>query len=114
MVFYPHSFLLYFSIWILQEPKLFESTIRANIALGAPGATDEQIEAAARMANCDAFIKSFPVREEVTGTSSDESTKLTFYACFLMPLSCLPQKGYDTEVGYVMAFLRCFSFHLFR
>jgi len=45
---------------VQQEPKLFECTIRQNIALGAPGASDEEIENAARMANAHDFIKSFP------------------------------------------------------
>jgi ATP-binding cassette subfamily B (MDR/TAP) protein 1 len=45
---------------VSQEPKLFAASIRDNIASGAPGATDEQIEQAARMANAHDFIVSFP------------------------------------------------------
>lgn len=45
---------------VQQEPKLFECSIRQNIALGAPWATDQEIEDAARMANADDFIRSFP------------------------------------------------------
>lgn len=45
---------------VQQEPKLFEMTVRQNIALGAPGATDEEIEEAARMANAHDFIIAFP------------------------------------------------------
>lgn len=45
---------------VQQEPKLFECSIRENIALGAPGATTEQIEKAARMANAHDFISAFP------------------------------------------------------
>ena len=45
---------------VSQEPKLFALSIRENIALGCPGATDEQIEKAARMANAHDFIMSFP------------------------------------------------------
>jgi ATP-binding cassette subfamily B (MDR/TAP) protein 1 len=45
---------------VSQEPKLFAASIRENIASGAPGATDEQIEQAARMANAHDFIVSFP------------------------------------------------------
>jgi ATP-binding cassette, subfamily B, bacterial len=36
---------------------LFSETIRENIAYGAPDATDEQIEAAARVAQADGFIR---------------------------------------------------------
>jgi len=45
---------------VQQEPKLFECSIRQNIALGAPGATDEQVENAARLANAHDFISAFP------------------------------------------------------
>lgn len=39
---------------------MFAKSIRENISLGAPGATQEQIEAAAKMANAHEFIMSFP------------------------------------------------------
>lgn len=45
---------------VSQEPKLFEWSIRENIAAGFPGATNEQIEEAARMANAHDFIMEFP------------------------------------------------------
>jgi len=41
---------------VTQETILFNTTIAENIAYGTPGATQEQIEAAARMANAEAFI----------------------------------------------------------
>jgi len=47
-----------------QEPKLFATTIRRNIAYGCPGASDKQIEEAARLANAHEFIKSFPLGYE--------------------------------------------------
>lgn len=43
-----------------QEVLLFGGTIRENIAYGKPGATQEEIEAAARKANAHAFISGFP------------------------------------------------------
>lgn len=45
---------------VSQEPVLFAKTIRENIAYGCPGATQSQIEEAARMANAHDFIMSFP------------------------------------------------------
>ena len=42
---------------VLQEPFLFPATIAENIAYGRPGATVEQIEAAARAANAHEFIQ---------------------------------------------------------
>lgn len=45
---------------VLQESVLFAVSIRDNIADGRPGATDEQIVAAARLANADEFIRALP------------------------------------------------------
>ena len=39
---------------------LFRGTIRENIAYGRPGATDEEIVAAAKLANADEFIAKMP------------------------------------------------------
>jgi ATP-binding cassette subfamily B (MDR/TAP) protein 1 len=43
-----------------QEPVLFHTTIRQNILFGLDSATDEQIHAAAKMANAHNFIMAFP------------------------------------------------------
>lgn len=43
-----------------QEVMLFNGSIRDNIAYGRPGATDAEIEEAARKANAYDFIESFP------------------------------------------------------
>ncbi len=45
---------------ILQEPLLFSETIRENIALSCPEASDAEIEAAARLANAHEFIMRLP------------------------------------------------------
>lgn len=45
---------------VLQESTLFATTIRENIALGCPNATDEEVEAAARAAQAHAFIMALP------------------------------------------------------
>lgn len=44
---------------VFQEPALFSGTIRENIAYANPGATDEQVEQAARDANAYDFIMKF-------------------------------------------------------
>ena len=44
---------------ILQDTWLFRGTIRENIAYGKPGATEEEIVAAAKLASCDTFIRQF-------------------------------------------------------
>jgi ABC-type multidrug transport system fused ATPase/permease subunit len=46
--------------FVLQETVLFRGTIRENIAYGRPGATDDEIVAAAKLANADEFISRMP------------------------------------------------------
>lgn len=46
--------------YVGQEPTLFNETIAKNIAYGAPEATREEIEEAARQANAYDFIMKFP------------------------------------------------------
>jgi subfamily B ATP-binding cassette protein MsbA len=43
-----------------QEPALFSGTVRENIAFGLAGATDAQIEAAARAAHATEFVERLP------------------------------------------------------
>ncbi len=45
---------------VTQEPILFNETVRDNISYGKPGATDEEIKAAAESAFAHDFIQSFP------------------------------------------------------
>ncbi|WP_263170180.1 ABC transporter ATP-binding protein [Streptomyces sp. SCSIO ZS0520] len=49
-----------------EDSFLFSDTVRANIAYGLPGATSEQIEAAARLAQADRFIRELPEGYETT------------------------------------------------
>ncbi len=43
-----------------QDTVLFNDTIRYNIRYGRPGASDEEVEAAARLAQIHGFVKSLP------------------------------------------------------
>jgi ATP-binding cassette subfamily B protein len=45
---------------VLQEPMLFNDTVRANIAYGRPDASEEMLVAAAQAANADDFIRDLP------------------------------------------------------
>ena len=45
---------------VLQDTILFAASVRENIAFGAPHATHAEIEAAARLANADDFIRELP------------------------------------------------------
>ena len=46
--------------FVLQETVLFRGTIRENIAYGRPDASEEEIIAAAKLANADEFISRMP------------------------------------------------------
>ncbi len=46
---------------VSQEPTLFASSIRDNIMYGKPDSTQEEIEAAAMVANAHTFIKALPM-----------------------------------------------------
>jgi subfamily B ATP-binding cassette protein MsbA len=46
---------------VTQETILFNDTIKANIAYGKPGATDEEIKSAALQANAHDFISNLPL-----------------------------------------------------
>jgi ABC-type multidrug transport system fused ATPase/permease subunit len=50
--------------FVPQEVLLFGGSIKENIAYGKPGATDEEITAAATMANAHSFIQNFPEKYE--------------------------------------------------
>ncbi len=45
---------------VLQKNELFSGTIAENLRWGSPGATDEELAAACRLAQADDFIRSFP------------------------------------------------------
>src|ERR687894_1529737 len=45
---------------VLQSPLLFSGSVRDNIAYGSPGAIQEEVEAAARAARADEFIRALP------------------------------------------------------
>ncbi len=45
---------------VLQDTNLFTGTVRENIRYGKLDATDEEVEAAARLANADGFIRRLP------------------------------------------------------
>jgi ABC-type multidrug transport system fused ATPase/permease subunit len=44
---------------VMQDNFLFDGTIKENIAFSKPGASNEEIRAAARVAHCDEFVERF-------------------------------------------------------
>lgn len=55
----PETFLRNFSI-VFQDVVLFNNTVMENIRLGKRNATDEEVLAAAKAAQCDEFVKQMP------------------------------------------------------
>ena len=45
---------------VFQDVVLFDDTVMENIRLGKLGATDEEVQVAAKAANCDEFVKRLP------------------------------------------------------
>lgn len=75
---------------VLQETTLFAGTIRDNIAFGKTGATQEEVEAAARAAEAHEFIMSFPggyetpVGERGTTLSGGQKQRLAIARALLL------------------------------
>jgi subfamily B ATP-binding cassette protein MsbA len=59
--------------YVLQETVLFRGTIRENIAYGRPDASEQEIVAAAKLANADEFIAA--CRTATTRTSASAATR---------------------------------------
>ena len=57
---------------VLQDTSLFTGTIRDNIRYGKLNATDEEVEAAAKLSNADKFIKHLPQGYDTMITGNGE------------------------------------------
>jgi ATP-binding cassette subfamily B protein len=79
----------------LQEAVLFTGTIRDNIRYGRPDASDEEVEAAARVAAADQFIRSLAegydtkVEERGANLSGGQKQRLAIARALLMKPSIL-------------------------
>jgi ATP-binding cassette subfamily B protein len=75
---------------VMQETLLFADTIRSNIAYGRPGATDDEIRAAARAARADEFIERLPntydtgVEERGVSLSGGQKQRIAIARALLM------------------------------
>jgi len=74
---------------VLQDTWLFAGTIKANIAYGAEGATDESVLAAAKAAYVDRFVHALPdgydteIDDEGSNISAGEKQLLTIARAFV-------------------------------
>ncbi|QZS53531.1 ABC transporter ATP-binding protein/permease [Rhodococcus opacus] len=80
---------------VLQDAWLFGGTIRDNIAYGRPDATEEEIQAAARISYVDRFVHSLPdgydtvIDEEGSNISAGEKQLITIARAFISQPSIL-------------------------
>ena len=97
---------------MLQEPVLFGTTIRENIAYGRPEATLEEIQAAARAAGAHDFIAALPdmyetqIGERGVMLSGGQKQRLSIARAFLKDAPVLildePTSALDAETEAVL------------
>ena len=84
----PEVLLSLFSI-VFQDVTLFDNTILENIRIGNKNATDEEVLAAARLANCDVFAEQLPdgwntnIGENGCALSGGERQRISIARAFL-------------------------------
>ena len=84
----PETLLSLYSI-VFQDVTLFNTTIMENIRLGKKDATDEEVLAAARLANCDEFATKLPngynteIGENGCNLSGGERQRISIARAFL-------------------------------
>ncbi len=84
----PETLMSVYSI-VFQDVTLFNNTVRENIRIGKKDASDEEIYAAARLANCDEFVLKLPndydtvIGENGSKLSGGERQRLSIARAFL-------------------------------
>ncbi len=84
----PETLLGSFSI-VFQDVTLFNNTVMENIRVGKKDATDDEVMNAARLANCDEFVKSLPngydtvIGENGSELSGGERQRISIARAFL-------------------------------
>ena len=84
----PETLMSLYSI-VFQDVTLFDNTILENIRLGRKGATDEEVLAAAKLANCEEFAEKLPdkwntnIGENGCALSGGERQRISIARAFL-------------------------------
>ena len=84
----PEKLMSLYSI-VFQDVTLFDNTILENIRLGRKGATDEEVLAAAKLANCEEFAEKLPdkwntnIGENGCALSGGERQRISIARTFL-------------------------------
>ena len=84
----PEKLMILYSI-VFQDVTLFDNTILENIRLGRKGATDKEVLAAAKLANCEEFAEKLPdkwnttIGENGCALSGGERQRISIARAFL-------------------------------
>ncbi len=84
----PETLLMNYSI-VFQDVTLFNNSVMENIRIGKAGATDEEVIAAAKLANCDEFVNLLPekyntnIGENGSELSGGERQRISIARAFL-------------------------------
>lgn len=84
----PEQLLTAFSI-VFQDVTLFNNTVMENIRVGRKDATDEEVMAAAKLANCEEFVEKLPdkwnsnIGENGSSLSGGERQRISIARAFL-------------------------------
>ena len=84
----PETLLTNYSI-VFQDVTLFNNSVKENIRIGKSGATDEEVEEAARLANCEEFVNLLPdkydtyIGENGSELSGGERQRISIARAFL-------------------------------
>ena len=84
----PETLLSKYSI-VFQDVTLFNNSVMENIRIGKSGATDEEVMEAARLANCEEFVKLLPdkyntfIGENGSELSGGERQRISIARAFL-------------------------------
>lgn len=84
----PEKLLTAFSI-VFQDVTLFNNTVMENIRIGRKDATDEEVIAAAKLANCEEFVEKLPdkwnsnIGENGSSLSGGERQRISIARAFL-------------------------------
>lgn len=101
----PESLLSVYSI-VFQDVTLFNNTIKENIRIGKKDATDEEVLAAAKLANCDEFALKLPngydtvIGENGSELSGGERQRISIARAFLKdaPIILLDEASASLDV----------------
>ena len=101
----PEALLSVYSI-VFQDVTLFNNTIMENIRIGKKNATDEEVLAAARLANCDEFAMKLPdgyetvIGENGSELSGGERQRISIARAFLKdaPIILLDEASASLDV----------------